>query len=527
MRTFILSLLLLLIATPVFGQDVTVETLQEDLKVYETKLKNYRTEFERLKNIGYGGPTLRKDLEVLGTNVAGVIEEIESINRQLVKLTEADAGEPVLSIKTSMESYDGPPVSGTLTTGDIIALQGEAEMPGEKGDLRKATLTWQLVDEAGKQVGEYFKQEDIWGMGVTLKTKVRFLINEMDSGKYTALLTYTPDDNPSDTTETRADFEVSRALVVKDIWVTDKPGGRPVKTLKSDKEPYFYVTFEVEEEIKAVTVQLSAKNEATGEHLTLDVVDYKIKPDKKEQRTGIMLQEYALEGVNRIRFEALFELPDGKRISVDKSVSIMQDEYELILRAAPTILSGEKGPFTIRLPEGFIPPYKVKFHGDDLSVSNSGNPLKGMYSGKARGKDVVATLTANVTDAEGRQAEGSATVTIKAENAAVAQSKIKPTLHSKSSKSSSKSKHSQYFNFICYFGSNYKVYLSSDYRSSTNTIKINVCGVEGYVSPGGLQRFREKFNYFNNKYKLIKGKISFSGNKPIPCDPNSLKILSQ
>jgi len=337
----------------------------------------------------------------------------------------------------------------------------------------------------------------------------------VDSGKYTALLTYTPTDNPTDTTEAKVDLEVSRALVVKDIWVTDKPGGKPVKTLKSDKEPYFYVTFEVEEEIKAVSVQLSAKNEATGEHLTLDVVDYVIKPDRKVQRTGIMLQEYALEGANRIKFEAQFELPDGKRITVDKSVSLMQDEYELTLRAAPTILSDEQGPFTIRLPEEFIPPYKVKFYGDDLSVDNSGNPLKGMYSGKARGKDRVATLTANVIDAEGRQAEGSATVTIKAEDTVVAQSKVKPKLYAKpkskpkksfskpkpkpkTTTASAKSPKSSQINegtgisfrlsFI-FKGRGPCLIDMLNYRSKSAVAKFSVCGAEGYVSDYDLRKW--------------------------------------
>jgi len=496
MRAFVLSLLLLFFATPVLGQDVTVEELQKDLTQTETKLAEYQTEYERLKNIGYGGPTLRKDLEMLGGKVEGLLSDIESIVRQLAELMGlADDGSPVLSIKASMESYDGPPISGPLTTGDIVALQGVADIPGETGEMRQATLIWQLVDEAGEQVGEYFKQEDVWHMGVKLNTKVRFLINEMDSGKYTAMLTYTPNDNPTDTTEAKVDLEVSRALVVKDIWVTDKPGGKPVKTLKSDKEPYFYVTFEVEEEIKAVSVQLSAKNEATGEHLTLDVVDYVIKPDKKVQRTGIMLQEYALEGVSRIKFEAQFELPDGKRITVDKSVSLMQDEYELKLRATPTVLSGEEGPFSIKLPEDFIPPYKVKFYGDDLYVTESSNPLKGTYSGEAKDKDVVATLTANVTDAEGRQAEGSAKVTIKAADPNVAQSQVQPTLYGKpppkstsSSSGGSGGKVQISHRAILYFPSGTCTANAHDPRQPGDSVEIIFCNTIGYASSAEAQR---------------------------------------
>ncbi|MDC0336483.1 hypothetical protein OAN24_06295, partial [Pseudodesulfovibrio sp.] len=491
----VLLLALLLFITPAMGQDFTVEELQENLKLAETQMAEYQSEYGRLQNIGYAGPVLRKDLEVLGGRVGGLLEEIESILRQLGVLMEMDdGGAPVLSIKASKESYDGPPIAGTLTTGDIVALQGSAEIPGEKGEMRQATLTWQLVDEAGKQVGEYFKQEAIWELGVTLKTKVRFLINEVPTGKYMALLTYTPTDNPTDTTEARVDIEVSRALVVKDTWVTDKPGGKSVKTLKAGKEPYFYVTFEVEEEIKTVAIQLRAKNESTGEHLTLEVIDYAIKPEKKIQRTGIMLQEYALEDVSRILFEAEFELPDGKRVMVDKSVSLMQDEYELTLRAAPTILSGEEGPFSIKLPKDFVPPYKVEFYGDDLYVTESSNPLKGTYSGEAQDKDMVATLTANVTDGEGRQAEGATRVTIKAEDPEVAQSQIQPTLYDKPPpKSSSGSgrtglpmQHKK--RVVIRFSSGTCVANAHTPRQPGDGIKISFCGNAGFASKAEAQR---------------------------------------
>jgi len=423
--------MVLLLTAPAFGADWTVKQLTERLAEAKVELTKYRTEYERLKTIGYGGPVLRKDLEILGGNVAALIHEIQGINQQLSGIEATPLiGDATVSLKATKESYDGPPLKGPLESGDIIALQGTVKIPGEEGAMFQSYLTWQLFDSNGEQVGDYYKRDEVWETGEH-KTKVRFLINELKSGQYTAALTHIPADDPAKMAQAKVSFAISMPLSVNNAWVTDTAGGSEIANLGPGKTPYFYVTFVVEPGIETVNVQLRAKDTGTGKDLTLEIVDYVIKPDKKEQRIGIMLEEHTIKDVSGVSFEARLTLPDGHPTVVERSVSLAQKTYALKLRAAPMIMSGKDGKFMIMLPEEFVPPYTVRFSSGGLKVRKSANPLKGTFRGTAQGADKNAIFNAFVVDSEGRRAEGAASVTIKAADAKVVASQEQQTLYSK------------------------------------------------------------------------------------------------
>ncbi|MDC0336484.1 hypothetical protein OAN24_06300, partial [Pseudodesulfovibrio sp.] len=439
MKQYLIIIISILLVVPAFSADWTVEELKESLAEAKVQLVKCRAEYERLNTIGYGGPVLRKELELLSGKVAGLIHEIEGINKHLSDIEATPLiGDAVVSLKATKESYDGPPLKGSLESGDIIALQGTVKIPGEKDTMLQSYIIWQLFAANGEQVADYYKRDEIWKVGEH-KTKVRFLINELKSGQYTAALSHVPADNPAKMARAKVSFAVSAPLFVNDAWITDEPGGSAVSTLGTGKKPYFYITFGVESGIENVTVQFRAKDTGTGKDLTLEMVDYAVKPDKEEQRVGIMLEEYAIRDATGVSFEARLTLGDGPPIVVERSLALVQQTYTLKLRAAPTVLSGENGPFSITLPDNFVRPFSVQFFGRGLNVHKSSNPLKGTFKGAAHGADKSATLRAIVTDSEGRRAEGTTFITIKAADEKVLASQKKQKLYSKPPASSQSS----------------------------------------------------------------------------------------
>lgn len=426
-----------MLAAPAFGMDFSVEELKERLGIAKEQLVQYRAEYERLKKVGYGGPVLRKDLEILGGNVAGLVKEIRDINELLggVQATPL-IGDAAVSLKATKESYDGPPIKGSLESGDIIALQGTVKIPGEDGDMLQSYVTWQLFDAAGEQVGDYYKREELWEVG-EYKTKVRFLIQDLKSGQYTAALSHIPANNPAKLAQAKVTFAVSAPLFFHDAWITDEPGGKKISALKPGKKPYFYVTFGVDPGIEKVNVQLRAKDTGSGKDLTLEIVDYEVKPDKKEQRIGIMLEEYAVENVAGVSFEARMSIEDGPPMVVERSVSKIKTSYALKVRAAPTVMSNTKGTYSVSLPKEFVPPFRVNSSSPSLKIYGQGDGLRGQFMGTAQGADRQGVINIRVTDSQGRVAQGAAQVTIKAASAAVIASKKQPKVYSSKPQTSS------------------------------------------------------------------------------------------
>lgn len=430
MRLLMMMLTLLLLSVPALAMDYTPEELKERLADAKVKLLEYRTEYERLKTIGYGGPVLRKDLELLGENVAALIHEIQGIN-ELLSGFEATPliGKAAVSLKASDETYDGPPIKGSLESGDIIALQGTVKVPGEEGEMLKSYVTWQLFDAKGEQVGDYYKREELWKVG-EYETRVRFLIQDLKSGQYTAALSHIPADDPSQMAQAKVQFTVSAPLFFHDAWITDSPGGPPIHVLKPGSKPYFYVTFGVDPGIDKVNVQLRAKDAATGKDLSLEIVDYEVKPDKEEQRIGIMLEEYAVENVAGVSFEARLSIEDGPPMVVERTVSKIKQSYALKVRAVPMVMSNTKGTYSVSLPEEFVPPFRVQSSSPSLKVYGEGNGLKGQFMGTAQGADKQAVINIRVTDSQGRVAQGAARITVKAADAKVVASQKQPKLYS-------------------------------------------------------------------------------------------------
>ncbi len=82
----ILAAALLLITSPfnyAAEENAELSQAEERMEEIEQNLEKYRARFNELENIGYGGATLRSDLDNLGLAVADLVKELEEIKKQL------------------------------------------------------------------------------------------------------------------------------------------------------------------------------------------------------------------------------------------------------------------------------------------------------------------------------------------------------------------------------------------------------------------------------------------------------------
>lgn len=421
--------LFMLVFHPAMSRADNLADLQKQYGAAEKVLESYK---QKLTEISKPGTSL-KAYQALARDVLALEQVVKNLDARLQALAAAgptiDPTKAQIKIIATQETYDGQPLGDIISNGDIIALQGTVDIPGEDGEMLKSSLIWQLLDHTGRQIGDYFKEEEIWKAGTSAHTKVRFLMDGLKSGSYTAALTHIPTDAPDKIAQARVPFEINAPLTILDAWVTDTPKGSLVNVLQAGRNPFFYVTFEVDPGVQSVQVMLSAKAASSGAGLAREDITYEVKPKRKVQRIGIMLEQEALEGVHKIDFVAELNTADSDILTAEQSVELIQDTYPLTVRAAPTILSGQSGKFSIKLPAEFESPYQMKF-SSRLQVSQSGTALKGSFTGTARGNDQRETLKVAVTDSKGRRATGQTTVTVKAEDPRVAESQEQPEFYS-------------------------------------------------------------------------------------------------
>ncbi|GAB7023269.1 hypothetical protein [Salidesulfovibrio brasiliensis] len=414
LKKTLVFLALLLIFSPAYAQDLEHIAIQiEDIGKLNSE---YQAAFKKLENIGYGGPTLRKDLGDLADRVAGRIKDLEELRKQLEGIKGSTQGEVKVAVKATRETYDGPPLKGKAEVGEIVALQAELSIPGDPAVPPSSYLTWQLLDGARKQVGEYYKQIEVYEVGQTA-SKVRFLLQDIPPGEYYATLTHQFSQTPDTLSQGTVRFAVDRPIYIVDAWVTNKKDGQPLSGKLGYGEPaIFYVTFKLEEGVDAVNITLRAKDADSGKDITLQVVDYERKPEKEVQRVGIMVQPHALESVGGVEFSA--ELREtrgetfGPSITADALASIYKPTGNVRLSLPGEMVSGKMYRLSIGVPADFKAPYKVNVEAPGMRFKQTSNPLKGSIRGFASGTSSHRDLAVTVTDARGFKAEGSASTTV-------------------------------------------------------------------------------------------------------------------
>lgn len=413
-RILIISIVLLL-AVPVAAQDLEHIAIQQN--DIAKLVKEYQTKLKKLELAGYGGPTLRKDLGDLADNVVGRFKDLDELRRMLEGMTGSmPAGKAKIMVKATRETYDGPSLQGKAEVGEIIALQAELDIPGDPDLPPSSYLTWQLLDANRQQVGEYYRQEEIYDVGV-VADKVRFLLKDIPPGEYFATLTHQFAQSPDVMSRGFVKFAVDRPIYIVDSWVTNQKDGQPIQTELGYGEPaIFYVTFKLEQGVEKVNINLRAKDADTGKDIDLQVVDYERKPDQDLQRVGMLVQPYALESVGGVEFSAdLREMRGdnfGPTISADAVAKIYKPTGSVTVSLPDEMISGKMYRLNLGVPSDFKAPYKVEVKAGGMRFKQSSDPLRGTIKGFASGTSSLRDISVTVTDARGFKAKGAAITTV-------------------------------------------------------------------------------------------------------------------
>jgi hypothetical protein len=145
-----------------------------------------------------------------------------------VQVRDGGAGKVAIAIKATRDTYTGPPVSGPLQDGEIVALQAALDIPARPGKPTKSTLDWQLYDATGNKVSQYHRSVPEAKTG-KVDSRLRFLLQDIPPGNYVARLTHTFDDDPKSPTSASVPL----------AFGTGGPAGDKAKiTIKANKEDF-------------------------------------------------------------------------------------------------------------------------------------------------------------------------------------------------------------------------------------------------------------------------------------------------
>ncbi|RJR35859.1 MAG: hypothetical protein C4576_24575 [Desulfobacteraceae bacterium] len=333
---------------------------------------------------------------------------------------------PVFEVKATRGEYQAPPVDGPLENGETVALRALVPHPETEKPLL-TNLIWQLYDERGAPVSRYHKQVQASETGGEREYRVRFLLEGLSNGKYTAALTHQLALKPEVRRQGSVSFTLFQPVRITRIWATDEAGDETAKeSLRNDQLPHLYLTFEMEKGIEAVRTKLTARNKKTGAEIYSLEREYRRK-DRPEQRTGVRLAAGAVKVGDEVEFEAAITSAHGKPQVARTSFTV--EGYPVSLAAPSRLRSGDQGRFSVSVPDNFEPPLMVEVSGRGLTIGRpSAQALSGTVSGFSESGDKAGTLVATVTDAAGRTGRASASVTIVAsENLPLSGAGAKPS----------------------------------------------------------------------------------------------------
>jgi hypothetical protein len=342
---------------------------------------------------------------------AGKIQAHRSVRFSLKEATGGLPSElPSFKVTASREEYDGPAINGPLENGEIVALRALVSHPETEEPLL-TNLVWQLYDEKGAPVSRYQKQVQASETGGQREYRVRFLLEGLPNGRYTAALTHQLALNPEVRSQASAGFTLFQPVTITRIWATDAAGDVIAKeSLRNDKLPHLYVTFVMGKGIEAVQTRLTARNKQTGAEIHSLEREYQRK-DQQEQRTGVRLAAGSVKAGDEVEFEAAITSPPGKAQTARTLFKV--EGYPISVKAPSRLQSGDQGRFAISVPDEFDLPFRVDVTGRGLTIGRpSAEALSGTVSGFSESGEKTGTLHATVTDAAGRAGQATVSVTI-------------------------------------------------------------------------------------------------------------------
>lgn len=396
------------------GQLEKARALAKQYNTLRTQLNNCQKRADKLSRAGYGGTVLRKDLGDLAETVQEIKKQLAALGRELAALQSSKVRTlPDFKLNASLNRYDGPPVDRPLHTGDIIALQADVGFPAA-GQPVLTFLNWQLFDAQGRSIPRYFLQKQAAGRAETRHVQLRYKIDDLPNGRYTAALTHQLAAKPSVQAQARYAFEVYDPVRIQKLWVTDRPGGQEHKeNLMSGDLPHLYVAFEMAEGLDAVDMSLELRRLGSGKRIYTFNQPYTRKTDQKVQRRGLRLAGDKARAGDRLRVNARIAAPGGR--PAEASADFQVKAYTLAIEAPKTLRPGDSRTFYLNPPKAFKAPYQVRVNASGaVSAGFHKDRLKGTVSAISR-EDDLGRLRATVIDAENRQASAETAIRVKGE----------------------------------------------------------------------------------------------------------------
>jgi len=322
-----------------------------------------------------------------------------------------------------------PVVSGhklTSREGKLWAVS--SVMFPESSEPQQVRVFWELLDGQNNVLSA--KEEIKEGTGGSAEVLTKIPVGKLQPGLYTMRLSQALVAHPEEKSEAHATFTVYEPVRITNQWVTTKPGDTENKTrLFSWNVPHLYVTFEAERELGSVLTEITVIDQKTGTKIHSMVSERPIDPEKAEQRTGIALPDGQVKPGDTVTFVVTISpAPTGTESfqPVTASMDFSVISADLVVKVKKIVVGNGPGRYSITAPEGFERPFTVRISGGGLEVNQSSDPLRGTFRGRESTSDSVHTMSFAVTDVKGRNARGTAKVTVKGLDARTMASKNRP-----------------------------------------------------------------------------------------------------
>ncbi len=344
---------------------------------------------------------LRDDLAATQERLGTLLRLLGDMERQLKPFR----------IVAAHGTFDGPPVDSALTTDEIIALRATVPIPDDPA-LLPTLLTWSVVKETGEKLKDFVVHEHVKSAGGETDANVRFQLKTLEEGAYVAILHHWSMGDRSLMREDRFPFDVVQALAIERVWVTATAGDEAGSdTLAGNDRAHVYVSYRGPGEVGiALRVRHAQSGALAFAH------EWKRGPETGARRTGLRLPEGAFEAGDRLVAEITLTAADGAVKTASTAFAITAAAAGLVLDVPPRIADDQLARFSIRVPDGFAPPYSVGIDAPGLNVALAASgALQGTVHGRASGADSVRQIRVTVTDSKGQRATGRAQVTVGAD----------------------------------------------------------------------------------------------------------------
>ncbi len=316
------------------------------------------------------------------------------------------------TINATRESYDGPPLTGNVSNGDILAFQANVRHPVAEPPLL-TELYWQLYDVRDKAIEGVNKRYQAIESDKEVNYRFRFKLNALEDGRYKVALTHRLIENSDVFVQSVTHFNLYQDIKINKLVVTANPENQEKrKILYGDEKPYFYVYYELGKDVAGVNVRMEIKNRKTGAVLVSQNI-YRERKEGKIQRVGFTLEKDAIKTGVSADFAATLTRDDGKNTTASTSFTV--SDYALILAIPKTLVSGKPRDFKIKVPKVFEPPYKIDINSaSGLSIGHNKGKLSGTVTGIATKDAIDAKVSVSVNDAKGRKGTSFASVRVAA-----------------------------------------------------------------------------------------------------------------